>query len=115
MFCAKSVFEINAPRTLNEPIEKNNPESASLRQGVEALKSSHVNSKCCVYCKKTGTSLIQCTKCHSDLYCSKACQKKDIINRRVLCRAIDSLETHERDKLFKSLSVSDHNLITDKQ
>lgn len=87
-----------------------------LRQGVNVAKPSpNVNSKCCVYCQKTGTKLFKCVKCHSGLYCSKICQSKDRMNHRVLCSAINLLETYERDKQFKNFTVSDHEVVTEKQ
>ena len=52
----------------------------------------------------------RCSRCHTTTYCSQQCQKEHWDAHKVLCSAIHTLDTHEKEAVFKR-----YEAITNKQ
>ena len=61
-----------------------------------------MNPSPCAYCKKHSAKMLQCQRCKSAKYCSKACQTNDYGRHKLICRCIESLEDIELEKVRRS-------------
>ena len=66
-------------------------------------KTPVAEDKCCVC--GSANDVKRCSQCKATLYCSKQCQKDHRPHHDVYCSAIESLEKHEREKLYRGYSL----------
>ena len=79
-------------------------EVAPERPRATCINESHnLNSeKKCVVCCEGQQEMYRCSACHSGLYCSKACQKKEWKGHKDLCAVIQQLEAHLKEVAVRS-------------
>ena len=44
----------------------------------------------CIFCSKESPQLLKCSRCHTELYCTKVCRKRDWSNHKKLCNCKDA-------------------------
>ena len=61
----------------------------------------------CVVCCGGQQEMYRCSACHSGVYCSKACQKKEWKGHKDLCVVIQQLEAHLKEVGVRSELLKD--------
>ena len=72
------------------------PERPRATDVIEPQNLKSVERKCVVCCEEE-VEMYRCSACHSGVYCSKACQKKEWKGHKDLCVVIQQLEAHLKE------------------
>ena len=77
------------------------PERPRVTDNIEPQNLKSAEKKCVVCCGGQ-QEMYRCSACHSGVYCSKACQKKEWKGHKDLCAVIQQLESHLKDVAVRS-------------
>ena len=93
--------------------EESESQSVSITRGDVSTPVAVVNK--CSGCQKDSTVKFKCKRCHTQLYCSRKCQKKCWSEHKVWCDSIVDLESRVKSKAFAEVNFMSKSCLSPKE